>query len=72
LISLLKNDIKAAAERLSADEYFNFLNNNVESAEHTFDTVEEYVEDSKFVKVQGRLRAHVSFWKRNWGLTVYC
>ena len=52
------------AERLSADEYFNFLNNNVESAEQTLDSVEEYLENSKCVKVKVRLCAHVSFWKR--------
>jgi hypothetical protein len=52
------------AERLSADEYFHFLNNNVESAEQTLDSVEEYLENSKCVKVKVRLRAHVSFWKR--------
>ena len=63
---------KAAAERLSADEYFNFLYNNVDSSEQTLDSVEEYLENSKCVKVKGRLRAHVSFWKRIGGLTVYC
>ena len=55
----------AAAERLKADEYFNFCLhiNSVEADESPLGSVHEYSEAFKCTRVKGRLRSHVSFWK---------
>ena len=53
-----------AAARMCADEYFCFsLDNIIDNDANALDSVHEFLENSCSVRVKGRLRTHVTFWK---------
>ena len=52
------------AVRMCADEYFYFsLDNVIDNDAHALDSFHEFLENSCSVRVKGRLRTHVTFWK---------
>ena len=63
-LCLNANSCTMAAARMSADKYLYFSSDNmVDKEAHPLDGFQNYLGNSRFVRVKGRLRSHITFWK---------